>query len=129
MSASLERIIRPAQTAGIRPSSFAVARTAPASNQSATLTWGGSGATVFELKASIQLQVQEIQGTELQRTYDVVKVKNPDDDTQFIQTEVLTNYQARNTINGGRINIDYQRQQDSQDIEIVSTGNIRKAGG
>ena len=44
MSASLERIVRPAQTAGIRPSNFAVARAAPGSDQSALLTWGGPGA-------------------------------------------------------------------------------------
>jgi len=128
MSASLERIIRPAQTAGIRPTNFAVARAAPASGEEALITWGGPGATVFELKAHIKEDTKPLdEKQETERTFDVVKIKNPDDDTQFIQTEVMTAYQARNKIDGSRIKLFYEPQQAAPNIEIVSTGNIRKS--
>jgi hypothetical protein len=128
MSASIERIIRPAQTAGIRPTNFAVARASPAAIEAAIITWGGAGATVFELKASIQISVKPVQAEETSRTYDVIKVKNPDDETQSIQTEVMTAYQARNQIDGSRIQLRYQPQQASKDVEVVSKGNVRKSG-
>jgi hypothetical protein len=128
MSASIERIIRPAQTAGIRPTNFAVARASPAANEAAIITWGGAGATVFELKASIQISVKPIQASEVSRTYDVIKVKNPDDDTQLIQTEVMTAYQAKNQIDGSRIQLFYDPQKASKDVEVVSKGNVRKSG-
>lgn len=122
---SIERIIRPAQTGGIRPTNFSVAREVPASGELALITWGGPGATVFELKAHIQQTVKPAEFDEETRTYDVVKVKNPDDETQFIETEVMTAYQSRNKIDGSRTKMFYKPQKASKDIEIVSTGNKR----
>ena len=130
MSASIERIIRPAQTAGIRPSNFAVARTSAATDEKAIVKWGGPGATVFELKASFQINVPPAtQAHETQRTYDEIKIKNPDDPTQTLKAEVMTAYQARNQIDGSRIRMFFDSQQPSPNVEIVSRNNVRNSSG
>lgn len=127
---SLERIIRPAQTKGIRPFNFSIARTSPATNQQAMLSWGSAGSNVFQLQASIQQSVKpDIKGNETRRVYDVVNISNPDDPTQHVQAQVLTQYQAINQIDKSRITLNYARTVPSQDVQIVSTNNVLTSSG
>lgn len=122
----LEFIVRPSQTSNIRPgvpTQIFAPQKVPQNNP---ITWGSSGDSVFDLRARDQSEIKPATWPEEQRKYDVVRVFNPDDRTQFVDTEQMTEYQGRNKISKDRIVIRFAKNQDTDNTEVISTGNIRK---
>lgn len=126
---TLEKLIRPAQTGDIRPTYFAVPRGTVKNPDENTITWGGSGDNVFQLRAHVKQDVKnDLKGDETQRKYDTLEISNPDDPDQKIEVEALTEYQARNRIDKSRIILRYSEQQPAANIKVLKRGQIRKTG-
>lgn len=128
MSNHLEQIVRPSQAPSIRPASPSQILATPKIPENEPIVWGSSGQTVFELKAHAEGS-NDTHYPETQRTYDVVKVFNKDDKDQFIETEVMTEYQGRNKNTQDKITLRYLPTQADANNEIVSKGNVRKGNG
>lgn len=121
----LEYVVRPSQAPQIRPGSPSQIFATPKVPQNNPNTWGSAGNSVFNLHASAQ---QELPAplTETQRTYDVVRVFNPDDRTQFVDTEQMTDYKGRNKISNDRIQLRFAGNADTTNTQVISKGNTRK---
>lgn len=130
---ALETLVRPAQLVDIRPSYFAVPReivTGPIVSDA--VTWGKAGASVFDTRNAHLTWISksnEQNAREERRVFDTVKIKNPDDDSQHIIVESLTEYQARNQIDKSRVILRYGQQENGSgadgNIEVLSRGNVR----
>lgn len=127
----LEQIVRPSLAGAIRPSPPAGYFASPIFSDPNIVTWGTSGATVFELQAHQQATVPPAiwpKSDETKRTYDVVRVKNPDDPTQHVDVEAMTEYIARNRIDKSRTTLRYAPQGASDNVEVLSKNNVRTSG-
>lgn len=126
----LEYVVRPSQNPSIRPGHPSQILATPKIVANEPITWGSSGPSVFDLRASSQSEVPEAKW-ESSRTYDVVRVYNPDDHSQFVDTEQMTEYQARNkpsqpsAIAQDRIQLMFATNTNSPDTEVISKGNKR----
>ena len=125
----IERIIRPAQDGAIRPAAVQGYQAPPATPDDNTITWGSSGSNIFQVSAHVSQTIDNPwpKSDETQRTYDLVRVKNPDDTDQHVDVEVMTEYQARNKIDKSRITLRYGAQEGSANVEVLSRKNIRKS--
>ena len=126
----LERIVRPSQDGSIRPNPVLGYQSPPVTPEDNTITWGGSGSNIFQASAHLSQSIDPAKwpdSSETSRTFDVVRVKNPDDTTQHVDVEVMTEYQARNKIDKSRITLRYGAQQPNANIEILSRNNVRKS--
>jgi hypothetical protein len=127
----LEQIVRPAQDGSIRPVYLPQLLAAPKVSNPNAVTWGSASASIFQASASISQSVPPAKwpkSDEIKRTYDIVKVMNPDDHSQYVHVEAMTEYQARNAIDKSRVTLKYASQGASEHVEIVSTGNVRTSG-
>jgi hypothetical protein len=127
----LEQIVRPAQDGSIRPIYLPQLLAAPKVQTPNAITWGSSGANIFRASASVSQTVPPAKWpkhSEIKRTYDVVKVMNPDDHSQYVHVEAMTEYQARNKIDGSRVTLQYATNTNSEHVQVVSTGNTRTSG-
>jgi hypothetical protein len=91
------------------------------------ITWGNATASVFQLQASSQAEVPPAKFEESQRKYDVVRVYNPDDREQFVDTEQMTEYQGRNSIGKERTTIRFSGNSNTENTEVIQKGIIRKS--
>lgn len=90
-----------------------------------TFTFGSAGQNVFQISASNRNEITDNDRTEVRRTYDTVRVKNPDDNEQHVDVEVLTEYQARNRIDDKRYKVRFTKQEEAANIEILKRNNVR----
>lgn len=129
-SFSMEKITRPSNPPiTLRPDypdQLSKAQPEPKSNMQ---VWGSAGQSVFQLRAASDSTVPEAKWPETQRTYDVVRVYNPDDRSQSIDTEVMTEFQGRNKISQDRVQIRFGQTQNTANSEVISRGNVRKQPG
>lgn len=124
----LVSIIRPFGQPDIRPPPTYVKKAKEEPNEDEDLVvWGNSGNSIFALQATSKSDIKPQESDEISRKYDVVRVKNPDDPDQYIETERMTEYQARNKIDGSRITLRFEKTQASENIEIVKKDQTRKA--
>lgn len=124
---TLEQIVRPATVNGIRPLNFQVQRKAPKAPAANIIVWGSGGNDVFSISAHVQQDVKnDLPADEIKRTYDQVKVMNPDDNEQHVTVEAMTEYQARNQIDKSRIILRFFKQEDTENVKVQSRGNVRK---
>lgn len=93
MSNQLEQIVRPSQAPSIRPGAATQIYTTPKVVVNEPVTWGSSGDSVFDLRAHSEAQ-NDTKWPESTRTFDVVRVYNPDDKESFVDTEVMTKFGA-----------------------------------
>lgn len=127
----LEQIVRPAQDGSIRPVYAAQLLKPPVVSSAGTISWGSSGANIFQVSAHVSQNVDPAKwpkSDEIKRTYDLVKVKNPDDKSQHVIVESMTEYQARNAIDKSRITLRYATNTNSENVEVLSRGNTRTSG-
>lgn len=122
----LEHVVRPSQTKGIRPGVPTQLFEPIKVPDNDPITWGNGGDNVFDLQAHAQQELPEPK-FETQRTYDVVRVFNPDDREQFVDTEQMTEYQARNKISKDRFTLRFQGNANTTNTKVISKNNIRKA--
>ena len=135
----LSRVVRSNESANIRPISTLKALPGPAEDD-AVMTWGQSGDSIFN-KDAIHYGAKIIppdddDKTETKRTYDVVRVQNPDDENQYVETEVMTEFEARTKIDPTRTQIAQDRiklrfgpTQASSNVIIKQSGLTRSSGG
>lgn len=88
-------------------------------------SFGSPGQNVFQISASNRSDITDHDRTEVRRTYDTIRVKNPDDNSQHVDVEVLTEYQARNRIDEKRYKVRFTPQEESSNIEIMKKNNVR----
>jgi hypothetical protein len=96
-----------------------------------TVVWGKPGASPFQLNANVNVKVKDDDNIEMKRTYDTVRVKDPDNADNHVDMEVVTAYQLKNKIDGKRINITMDRVRPSDTVEILQQDQTRtsQAGG
>lgn len=121
----LEYVVRPSQAPQIRPGTPTQIFETPKVPQNNANVWGSAGNSVFQLHAQAQQELPTPL-TEKERTYDVVRVYNPDDRAQFIDTEQMTEYQGRNKISNDRITLKFATNHNTENTEVISKGNKRK---
>ena len=122
----LEFVVRPSQSPNIRPGTPNQIFEPPKAGDDTPVVWGNGGQSVFDLHAHAQVELPQPKWEE-SRTYDVVKVFNPDDKSQFVETEQMTEYQARNRLSPERTQLKFATNTNTENTEVVSTGNIRKS--
>jgi hypothetical protein len=122
----LEYVVRPSQAPNIRPGSPSQLLTPPKVPENNPQVWGSSGDSVFDLHAHTQAEVPKPEWPETQRKYDVVRVYNPDDNTQYIDTEEMTEYQGRNKITKDRIVLRFADTQNTANTKVQQRGLTRK---
>jgi len=127
----LELLIRPNQTGNIRPNYYngKSARVDEATkNDNVQISWGQSGDSIFTYKTPDFGFKVEDDKEETSRKYDVVRVKNPDDPDQYVDTEVMTQWEGRNKITKDRFILRFGSPQATENTEIISRGNVRNSG-
>lgn len=92
-----------------------------------TVVWGKPGASPFEEYQTTQLEFKEEERTETKRTYDVVRVKDPDNEDNHVDMEVMTSYTSVSKNGASRVKINLDRVKPSQDVEILSRDNTRSS--
>lgn len=117
----LEYVVRPSQSPQIRPGTPTQIFQTPKVPTNNPNTWGSPGNSVFNLHAQAQ---QELPApfVENARTYDVVRVFNPDDRTQFVDTEQMTEYQGKNRISNDHIQLRFEGNSDTTNTEVIAKG-------
>lgn len=127
----LELLVRPNQSSDFRPPGSAprLAQVGDVTkNDNVLVSWGSGGDSIFTVTSpSFGFKVED-EKQETERTFDVVRVKNPDDPDQYVDTEVMTEWKARNKIDQSRIVLRFTPASSSQDTEVISRGNKRTSG-
>lgn len=121
----LEYVVRPSQSPQIRPGSRTQLLEAPKIVQNNPQVWGSSGNSVFQLHAHTQQELPQPMN-EKQRTYDIVRVYNPDDHEQFVDTEQMTEYQGRNKISNDRITLRFANNANTEHTKVIAKNQKRK---
>lgn len=123
----LEHVVRPSQSPQIRPGVplqlFATAKIP----QNDPQVWGSAGNSVFDLQAQEQVELPQPKWED-QRTFSTVKVKNPDDTSQSITTEQMTEYQGRPAKGapGTKLTLRFEPPKDTEFTEVVDKNIIRR---
>lgn len=126
----LEYVVRPSQSPQIRPGTPTQIFATPKIVNNEPIVFGGSGDSIFDLSASSSAEVPPAKWEE-SRTYDVVRVYNPEDRSQFVDTEQMTEYQARNkpsqpsAIGQDRIQLKFATNTNTENTEVISRNNKR----
>lgn len=121
----IEYVVRPNQSPSIRPGSPSQILAPSKLIENEPQVWGSSGDSVFDLRAHTQQELPQPEFPETKRKYDVVRVYNPDDREQFVDTEVMTEYQGRNTISKDRIVLRFAKTQNTANTEVKQRGITR----
>jgi len=122
----LEYVVRPSQSPNIRPGSPSQMLAPPKVIENEPQVWGSSGDSVFDLRAHTQQELPKPEFPETQRKYDVVRVYNPDDHEQYIDTEQMTEFQGRNKISKDRIVLRFAKTQNTADTKVMQRNLTRK---
>lgn len=124
---NLEHVVRPLQSINIRPSGKNTSEPV-LSPDDVVLLFGGSGSDIFQLSQTVKDNVNnQRDDREVERTFDVVRVKNPDDDTQHVDVEVMTGYKAQNQIDKSRTQLRLTPPQGGGNVEILQRGQTRRS--
>lgn len=124
----LEQVVRPSQAPRIRPGHPSQILKTPKIVQNTPIVFGSSGNSVFDLHAQAQVELPQPK-FEGQRTYDVVRVYNPTDRTQFVDTEQMTEYQSRNKLSADRFVMKFATNTNTENTEVIQKGVVRKQPG
>lgn len=124
---SLEHVVRPVVVDTLRPPSQSGLRTPNSDVEDAVLEWGRSGDSIFTISASAHQEAQNPDHAEVARKVDVVRVKNPDDETQHIDVEVMREYQGINRATGERFNLAFDNVPISPSIEVIQSNVFRES--
>jgi hypothetical protein len=122
----IEFIVRPSQAPAIRPGHPSQLLVAPKTPQNTPHEWGSSGDSIFDLHAHSAATVPKPEWPETQRKYDVVRVYNPDDHEQYVDTEQMTEYQGRNKISKERIILRFADTKNTDNTKVLQKGLTRK---
>lgn len=122
----LEFVVRPNQAPSIRPGTPTQIFQTPKIPDNPPKVWGNAGNSVFDLHAHTQQELPMPEFPETKRKYDVVRVYNPDDHEQYIDTEQMSEYQGRNKISADRIVLRFSKAQNTEHTKVMQRGLTRK---
>jgi hypothetical protein len=122
----LEHVVRPSESPRIRPGSPSQIFATPKVVQNTPKQWGRAGDSVFDLRAHNQVELPQPK-FEDERTFDTVRVYNPDDRSQFVDTEQMTAYSGRNKMSNDRIQLRFAPTKNTENTEVIQKGQIRKS--
>ena len=122
----LEFVARPFARPDIRPGTPTQIFQQPKVPQNEPIKWGSSGDSVFDLHAKNAQETPKPEFPETSRKYDIVRVYNPDDHEQYVDTEQMSEYQGRNKISADRIVLRFAKAQDTSDTKVMQRGLTRK---
>jgi len=122
----LEFVVRPSQSPAIRPGVPTQIFQTPKIPDNPPKVWGNAGTSVFDLHAHTQQELPKPEFPETKRRYDVVRVYNPDDHDQYIDTEQMSEYQGRNKISAERIVLRFAKAQSTEHTKVMQRGLVRK---
>ena len=128
MPSHLEHVVRPSQAPRIRPGHPSQILKTPKIVQNNPIVWGSPGNSVFDLQASAQQDVPKPK-FEAMRKYDVVRVYNPDDRSQYVDTEQMTEYQSRNQMTKDRFVMKFATNTNTENTEVIQKGLTRTTPG
>lgn len=128
---TLEHVVRPNVAADIRPSSPVIAPPAPDVSDN-ILEWGGPGNSIFTYLSEAGFELETVnQQTETKRTYDTIRIKNKDDEQQYVDVAAPTKSLVRST-KGAQTEtsyIPYDRaypKTDDNNYEVIKRGQEAK---
>jgi hypothetical protein len=124
---SLEHIVRPVVVESLRPAPQNGLRTPNSDTEEAILEWGRSGDSIFTISASAHQEAQNPDHTEVSRKVDVVRVKNPDDEEQFVDVEVMREYRGINKATGEKFNLAFDNVPTGPQVEVIKSGVFRES--
>lgn len=122
----LEYVVRPSQAPQIRPGTPTQLFATPAIPENAPITWGSPGDSVFDSHAHAQVELPQPK-FESSRTYDVVRVFNPDDHSQFVDTEQMTEYTGTEKNGGQALTLRFASQPNTSDTQVMQRGLVRRS--
>jgi hypothetical protein len=94
-------------------------------NTDTTVVWGRSGASPFE--ETFSLSTQSSEEKEVRRKFDVVRIKDPNNEDNHVDVEVLTELETRSKINNKRTTLRMEKPQASDTTEILQRNQERTA--
>lgn len=116
----LETIVRPVTSKDFRPTAK---RSLPPTDDNPVSFDGGTG-RLIDLNHSANYSWSHTVERETERTYDTLRIHNPDDSSQFVDDEVITKIRYRNWDgNIRKVRLTDPPEQDN--IEIISRDNTR----
>lgn len=94
------------------------------------LVISGSNVKVLTITNSHQAEATAVYArnkhNETKRTYDTVRIKNPDDPSQHVDAEVMTKQEiSRHKSNKLLYDVNHTKQQNSANIEVIKRGSVR----
>lgn len=128
---SLEQIVRPGQTATVTPP-YAVAafRKAPATPDPTIFVFGKGDNDAF-LSQGVKFSPytnKSDENEEIKRKYDTIRIKSKDDPDTYIDTEVMTEWQARNQFLKSHITLRFFEPESGPNVEVIRRGQWRTGG-
>lgn len=116
----LETVIRPVTSRDFRPT----AKPLVAPSDDNPITIDGGTAQLIALNHSANYSWSHQSETEVERTYDVMRIHNPDDEDQFVDDEVITKIKLRGA-DGSIRKVRYNDPPAQDNIELLSEDNKR----
>lgn len=124
----LELLVRPNQSSDFRPPGNAPRRAQVGDvtkNDNVLVSWGSGGDSIFTVTSpSFGFKLEEDKG-EIERTYDVVRIKNKDDPEQYVDTQVMTEWKGRNRIDGSRTTLRFAPPEEDENSEVLEKDKKR----
>lgn len=116
----LETIVRPISSKDFRPTARPLIES---SDDNPTTIDGGTG-QLIALNHSANYSWSHNIEREYERTYDVMRIHNPNDDSQFVDDEVITEMRRAN-FDGSITKVKYGHPTAEDNIEILDSGRKR----
>lgn len=88
-----------------------------------TVVWGRAGASPFQENFATSLEAQEER--EVRRKFDVIRVKDPDNEENHVDLEVMTEWEARTKIGNKRVVMRLEKPTSSANVEILERNKER----
>lgn len=120
----LETVIRPVVNPDFRPRQ----RTRLDDSDDEPFTMDGGDGKMISLRHQLSVNWSNTVETETRRIYNVMRIHNPSDNSQFVDDEVMTKLETRDA--KGKIRKIYLGTPPAADnITTISTGNVRINNG
>lgn len=126
MTLALGPLISPPDSKNaIRPEFDASKYRTRTTDTESTFVWGKPGASPFQLTGANNVIIKDDNTFETKRTFDVVRVKDPDNADNHVDMEVVTSLQLKNKIDGKRTQINMDRVTQSDTVQILQQDQTR----
>jgi hypothetical protein len=126
MGLGLEIVVRPSQTPDVRPFPSAGGPPVPQADEQ-FIEIGGGEVSVTRLSYSFSSSTSRSRKTrEIDREVDVLRIKNPDDEEQFVDVEVARKVNMVDQQTGEKVLLDMPEGPIPDNVEVLSRGERRE---